>query len=316
MPDSQLPPIWGPAYDERDLDAVLSGDTATTPVALQPVVKTLAALRVAATGRELSGEAAARAAFRELATATVPPPTGIAPPPPAGAAWTAAAEHPAVTAHTLILGPPDDRRRSAGRRRHRHRRPAPGGLRKPGIAVAFAASAALIVVAVAVTCVLGGVGSITSSFGRQPASASASAGAARPSPGSQALLATGAASERNSSLKTTTPTPAATPHPTPDPGSMCRQYFEYVVHPTPGGQAGERALYGQLGKLAGGDSSFGIRGYCLRVLDNAFAGKGPRPAGPYGGGHGGPGWQDPGTGSLGAPAGGLGGDPAIGVGGR
>jgi hypothetical protein len=283
MPDSQLPPLWGPAYDERDLDAVLSGDTASIPVALQPVGSTLAALRAAATGRELSDEAAARAAFRAFATATMPPPATV-PPPPAGAAWTAAAEHPAVAAHTLILARPDDRRPSAGRRRHRHRRPASSGVRKPGIAVTFAA-AALIVVAAAVTGVLAGVGSFTSSFGRHPASASASARAARTSPGSQALLATGATSERTASPKTTGPAPA-TPRPTSDPGSMCRQFFEYLMHPTPGGAASERALYGQLGKLAGSDSSFRIRGYCLRVLDTPFAGKGPWPAGPYDGGHG------------------------------
>jgi hypothetical protein len=304
MPDSQLPPLWGPAYDERDLDALLSGDTAGTPVALQPVVSTLAALRAAATGRELSDEGAARAAFRAFATATVPPAT--VPPPPAGAAWTAAAEHPAVTAHTLILARPDDRRPSAGRRRHRHRRPAPSGVRKPGIAVTFAAAAALIVVAAAVTGVLAGVGSFTSSFGRQPASASASARAARPSPGSQALLATGATRARTASPKTTGSAPA-TPHPTSDPGSMCRQFFEYLMHPTPGGAASERALQGQMGTLAGSDSSFKIRGFCLRLPDNPFAGKGPWPAGPDGGGHGAQGSQNPETGSLGPGAGGQGG---------
>ena len=31
MPDSQQPPFWGPAYDERDLDALLSGEAASTP---------------------------------------------------------------------------------------------------------------------------------------------------------------------------------------------------------------------------------------------------------------------------------------------
>jgi hypothetical protein len=313
MPDSQLPPLWGPAYDERDLDALLTGDTAGTPVALQPVVSTLAALRAAATGRELSDEAAARAAFRAFATATVPPP-GTVPPPPAGAAWTAAAEHPAVTAHTLILARPDDRRPSAGRRRHRHRRPAPSGVRKPGIAVTFAAAAALIVVvAAAVTGVLAGVGSFTSSFGRQPASASASARAARPSPGSQALLATGATSERTASPKTTGPAPA-TPRPTSDPGSMCRQYFEYFQHPVPAGAAGERSLYGQLVKLAG--SGFKIVGYCLHLPDKPLAGKWPWPwpTGAFGGGHGPNGWQNPGTGSPGTGTGGQGGPSGVGDG--
>ena len=302
MPDSQQPPLWGPAYDERDLDALLSGDTAGTPVALQPVASTLAALRAAATGRELTDEAAARAAFRAFTTATAP----------AGAAGTAAAEQSAVAAHTLVLTPPSAGRPSAGRRRHRHRRPAPGGVRKPGIAVALAAAAALIVVAVAVTGVLTGFGSITSSFGHQAASASASARTARPTPGSQAVLATGAAPERTpATQKATSPTPTAS-HPTPDPTPMCRQYFEDLMHPVPSGAAGERVLYGELGKLAGSDSSFKIRGFCLRVLGNRFAGKDPRPAGPYGGGHGVPWWPNPGTASPSPGTGGQGGDPGVG----
>jgi hypothetical protein len=290
MPDSQLPPLWGPAYDERDLDAVLSGDMASTTVALQPVVSTLAALCAGATGRELSDEAAARAAFRAFGTA--PPP----PPPPAISPW-AAAEHPAVPARTLVLTPADDRRQPAGRRRHRHRRPAPGGVRKRGIAVTLAASAALIGVAVAVTYVLGGVGSITSSFGRQPASASGPARSARPSPGSQGLLASGATSERTASPRTTAPATAA-PRPTSDAGSMCRQYFEYFQHPTPGS-----------------GSLFRIHGYCRRVPGNPPAGQGPWPTGTYGGGHGAQGWQNPGTGSLGPGTGGPVGSPGGGLGG-
>ena len=299
MPDSQLPPLWGPVYDERDLDAVLSGDVASTPVALQPVVSTLAALCAAATGRELADEAAARAAFRAFAT---PTPT---PPPPAMAPGTAA-EYPAVPARTLVLTPADDWRQPAGRRRHRHRRPAPGGARKRGVAVTFAAPAALV--AVAVTCVLGGVGSITSSFGRQPASAGASARSARPSPGSQGLLASGATRERTARPKTTAPA-AAAPRPTSAASSMCRQYVEYFQHPTPGSASGERALDGQRGKLAGSGSSARTHGYCRRVLANPPAGMGPRPTGTYGGGHGALGGQNPGTGSLGPGTGGPVGSP-------
>jgi hypothetical protein len=288
MPDSQLPPPWGPAYDERDLDAVLSGDTAGTPAALQPVVNTLAALRAAATGRELTAEAAARAAFRAFAEA---PKTG------AGPAWTAAAEHPAVTAHTLILGPPDDRRPSVGRRRHRHRRPASGGVRTPRVAVTVAASAALIVVAVAVTGVLTGFGSITSSFRHQAVGASASARTARPTPGSQAVLASGAAPERTATPKATSTAPAV-PGPTPDPRSMCHQFFEYFLHPAAADAAGERALYSQLANLAG--SGVKVYGYCLHLQGKPLAGMRPRPwpTGTFGGGHGPSGWPSLGTGSL------------------
>ena len=41
MPDSILPPWWGPApFDERDLDAVLSGEMTDIPAVLRPVVPT------------------------------------------------------------------------------------------------------------------------------------------------------------------------------------------------------------------------------------------------------------------------------------
>ena len=59
MPDSQQPPFWGPAYHERDLDALLSGKAGNTPAALRPVESTLAALRAAPAPRELSSEATA-----------------------------------------------------------------------------------------------------------------------------------------------------------------------------------------------------------------------------------------------------------------
>lgn len=275
MPDSQLPPLWGPADDERDLDALLSGDWASIAVALQPVVSTLAALRAAATARELSDEAAARGAFRAFSTATAAPPATLPPP--------------------------------AGRRRHRHRRQASGGGRTPGLAVTLAAAAALIVVAVAVTGVLTGFGSITSSFGRQPASASASARTARPSPGSQAVLASGAAPERTATPKPT-PTASGTPNPTSEADSMCRQYFEYFLHPAAAGAAGERALYWQLAKSAG--SGVKILGYCLHLPGKPLAGMGPSPTGTFGGGHGPNGWQYPGAGGPGAPAAGGPGAPA------
>ena len=97
MPDSQLPPHWGPAYDERDLDALLSGQTGSTPPALRPVESTLAALRADATGRELAREAAARAAFRAFAPAR----PSVAP-----TAWTTGPEPAAVSAHTLVLPRP------------------------------------------------------------------------------------------------------------------------------------------------------------------------------------------------------------------
>jgi hypothetical protein len=250
MPDSQLPPLWGPAYDERDLDALLSGQTGSTPAALRPVESTLAALRADATGRELAREAAARAAFRAFAPA-------------------------AVTAHTLVLPPADGRLRPAPQRRHRHRRSAARGARRPGLVVTGVAATALVAVAVAVTGALtGSIGELTS-FGRQPASASASARATAHSPGTQGPLVTGAARVPTPRPKKPTASAHASPRPTSGPGSLCREYFEYPEHPLPGGAAEWFALGRQLSKLAGGP--FGVYGYCLRYLDNPLAGRGGWP---------------------------------------
>ena len=91
MPDSPQPPFWGPAYHDRDLDALLSGDPGNTPAPLRPVESALAALRAAPTGRELSHEVAAMAAFRAIVRPGVP--------------WTLPAEHGTAAADTLILPP-------------------------------------------------------------------------------------------------------------------------------------------------------------------------------------------------------------------
>jgi len=284
MPDSQVPPIWGPAYDERDLDALLSGETGSTPAALQPVEGTLAALRGAATRRELSDEAVARAAFR--AFVPVSPTTGPLP-------WGAEAEPAAVSSHTLVLSPADHRQQPAAR--HRHRRRTGRSARRPSIAVTGAAAAALIVVAAVTGALTGSIGELTS-FGRQPASASASARATGQSPASEGVQVTGAARDRIPTQKTTAPAPPA-PRPTPDPRSLCREYFEDFGHPGQDAGAAWVALNEQLSKLAG--DSFKIPGYCLRIGD-PFAGKGGWPtAGPAGGG-GAPGRANPPGGSLGA----------------
>jgi hypothetical protein len=280
MSDSQVPPIWGSAYDERDLDALLSGETWSTPAALQPVESTLAALRGAATRREFADEAVARAAFR--AFVPVSPTTGPLP-------WAAEAEPAAVTSHTLVLPPADHRQQPAAR--HRHRRRTASSARRPRIAVTGAAAAALIVVATAVT---GAIGELTS-FGRQPASASASARATGHSPGTQGVLVTGAARDRIPTPKASAP-PA--PRPTPDPSSLCREYSRDFEHPTQDAGAAWNALNGQLSKLAGGSSKM-IPGYCLALGYPPASKGGWPPAGPAGG-DGAPGWPNPASGNLGA----------------
>ncbi len=73
MSESPPPSTWGLApYDDRDLDAVLSGETAGVPEPLLPVAGALAALRAAPARAELAGEAAALAAFREHRAAAPP----------------------------------------------------------------------------------------------------------------------------------------------------------------------------------------------------------------------------------------------------
>ncbi len=311
MPDSQVPPLWGPAYDERDLDALLSGETGSIPLALRPVQSTLAALRVAATGRELSGEAAARAAFRAFAPAPVPVPWTAAPPAPAPVPWRA--QEPAtVTAHTLILRAADERRPA----RHRHRRPAARGARKPRIAVTSVAAAALIVAAVAVTGTLtGSIGKLTS-FGHQPARASASARAAGQSSRPPQVL--------GSAKPTPDPTLSATapssPRATSGPGSLCREFFGYYFeHPGQRGGTAQITLGRELSTLAGG--RFKVFGYCLRYLDPSWDKAVSPPGGDYPGYHGTRGLGNPGpanlgTGSQGSGTGGQrqGGDPGAGSG--
>jgi len=310
MPDSQVPPIWGPAYDERDLDALLSGETGSTPEALQPVEGTLAALRGAATRRELADEAVARAAFR--AFVPVSPTTGPLP-------WAAGAEPAAVTSHTLVLPPADHRQQPAAR--HRHRRRTAKSARKPSLALTGAAAAALIVVATAVTGALtGSIGELTS-FGRQPASSSASARATGGAPGSQGVLETGAARDRIPSPKPTVSAPPA-PRPTPDARSLCREYFEYFGRPGQDARAAWITLNRQLSTLAGGPGK--IVGYCLHILGVPFAGKGEGPSvgGPVGG-DGATGPANPANGGLGPASqgsqpsgtsdGGRSADPGVGV---
>jgi hypothetical protein len=111
MPDSIPPPLWGsPPFDERDLDALLAGDSAYVPVALRQVADALTALRAAPSPAELRSEAAIMAEFRAL-----------------GAFGAVGAGEPARTAMpmvadgaapTIVLPAGTE----SGRRRRRHRR--------------------------------------------------------------------------------------------------------------------------------------------------------------------------------------------------
>src|SRR5437899_4972229 len=128
MPANLLHPSWGSApFDERDLDAVLAGETADVPYALRPVADALASLRAAPAPCELRGEANAMAQFRELGQGQ--------------------AARDAEPAPTLLLPAQDaGRRRRAARHRGSRRVSRPG--RRNGALLATGAAAAIVAAAV------------------------------------------------------------------------------------------------------------------------------------------------------------------------
>lgn len=132
MPDSPLPPGWGPApFDERDLDAVLSGETTDVPVALRPVADALAALQAAPMPAELRGQAIIMAEFRALAEFR--------------AAGQAQDGRTGDLAQTLVLSVPREgpARRRAPRHRAR-RRAAPAATWRVGTLIGAAATAVVL----------------------------------------------------------------------------------------------------------------------------------------------------------------------------
>jgi hypothetical protein len=265
MPDSEQPPFWGPAYHERDLDALLSG-ARNPPVALRPVESTLAALRAAPTRRELSDEAAARAAFRALASPQ--------------AQWAARAEHATVTQHTLVL-PPVDRRRPRTAR-HRRRR-ATWEAHRSAIAITGVAAVALIVIAVAMAgAIPGSIGQMMS-LGGHPTSAGSPAaksgrtpvslegtGASTPTP-SPEVTGTGTATSAAASIATGTATVG--PRVTSGPGTLCRELFERSVQQS---RTTWLALFAELSRMAGG--RYQVFGYCLRNLGSSYSAKAQWPS--------------------------------------
>jgi hypothetical protein len=283
MPDSPLPPIWGPLCNERDLEALLSGESygwsgvSGPPEDLHPVAGALAALRAAPARSELSGEARARAMFRATSSPVrVPAPwaadtehgtvTAAAVPVPRAADT----EHGTVTARTLVPSPGDRHQRHGARHRHR-RGTRTWAVRRPAIAAAGAVAIAVIaVIAVAVTGVL--PGSATRSH---PVSAGTpSAVAAEPSASQR--VEGGALVE-----PPIRPTPAASasssaPHTTPSPGTLCREYYSFLAHQEPSASlAAEAALGEKLDALAGGHSR--VFTFCFRYLDYLSWGKAPEP---------------------------------------
>jgi hypothetical protein len=251
MSDS-LPPNGGlDPFDGPDLEGLLSGENVRLPDGMRPVARTLAALRTVPTRAELSGEEAARAAFREI---MVP-------------AWSESP--PPVAAHTLILptraADPEPRPglRPGPRRRPAHRRPPRRGRWRSRAMVAAAGGAAAVVLVGGI--VLAGVFSGGSGTpGLAGHSSSASSAAPRTSPaGSNGVMGTA------SKEATASPSPS---HPAGQqsssggnagPSELCRQYLDLIARGPRADRATERDDLRQLSSLAGG--AWHVFGYCVQL---------------------------------------------------
>jgi hypothetical protein len=282
MPDSLLPPGWGFApFDERDLDAVLSGKTADVPVALRPVADVLAALCAAPVPAELYGEANAMAEFRAL---------GLGP-----------AGRPAPT--MLLEALPAGTRARPGRQPARHRvRPARRHpLRRAALrptVLSAVAAAAVIVLAVLVT------GNFAGPLRDIAHMASPSAGASFPKGPTGHSAAPGPETTSAGLEPTASPSVPHSTAPAQSPSQTCRAYYSYYKHPEGLSYwATQQSLWDQLIKLTGTDNWFKVNQYCAPyvrdLVPNAPAGQGQAPPAPV---HPGQGNTD--NGGLGQQAGG------------
>jgi len=264
MPDSLLPPSWGPAsFDERDLQTMLARETADGPVA-----DLLAALRAGPVPAELYGEASAMAEFRALGLGQ--------------------ARSPASTMPLEAL--PAGSRARPGRRAARHRvRTARRHSLRPAVLSAVAA-AAVIVGAVLVT------GNFAGPFRAIAHMASPSAGASFPK-SSTGHSAAPRVEISSSALETTPPPSAAysTP-PAPTPGEICHAFYTGLIHPGLSAWATQESLWEQLTKLAHSSSSVQVFRYCAPYVKDLF------PAGQNQAPHPGPGYQNSLGQQDGAPA--------------
>jgi hypothetical protein len=283
MPDSLLPPGWGPPpFDDRDLDAVLAGETADIPLALRPVADLLGTLHAPPTLAEFRGEATAMAEFRVLGLGQAARPAGLA---------------PTLQLQALPAGPP--RRRPAAR--HRIRRRAPGRVSRVAGTLTAVAAVAALVAAVAFTGNL--PGPIQRLAGRTAAPSAAH------SPGNSASPK----AETRSAAVEPTSYPAVTPSAStaqPEPSTTCRTYFGYLKRPgPPSSWRAEMSVWQWLTKLAGSQNPLKVYSYCASYVTSPF----PHwsawmaeypPTGPYPGtgdqGNTQPGSQNGGAGSAGS----------------
>jgi len=258
MPDSLPPPGWGPApFDERDLDAVLDGNTADVTVALRPVAEALAALRAGPAAAELYGEADAMAEFRSLGLGQ--------------------AGRPATTMplEALPAGAParPGRRPARHRVRPARRHPLRRAVLRPAV-LSAAAAAAVIVVAVLVPGNFAGPLRVIAHM------ASPSAGASFPKSSTGRSTAPGVETTSAGLETTSPPSPAqSTASPQSVLSNSCRAYYSYYQHPEGlSSWLTELSLWDQLTKLVGTDKRTKVYQDCAPYVKDLFPGGVPAAA--------------------------------------
>lgn len=243
MPDSLQPPGWGPPpFDDRDLDAVLAGETADIPPALRPVVDVLGTLHAPATRAELRGEAAAVAEFRALGLRQAARPAGLT---------------STLELQMLLADPPP--RRVA---RHRVRRRGPGRVSR--LAGTLTAVAALVVLVAAVALTGNLSGPIQRLTGRTAAQSTSHPTGNSASP----------KTETRSAAVEPTSYPPVTLSATPtqsERSAICREYFGYLKRPEPlSTWAAEASVWQRLTKLAGSGNLERVYDYCAPYVTSLF----------------------------------------------
>ena len=256
MSDS-LPPNGGPGpFDGWDLEGLLSGENVRLPDGMRPVARTLASLRSAPMPAELSDEARARAAFREIMLAGrsgSAPPGGVP-----GDARTLILPARAADSGPHVVPRP--------RPRHAHRRPPRRGRwgARALVGAAGGAAAVVIVGGIALAGVFSGGNGHPGVPGSSSGGTSAAPQATHPAPNG----VEGTASKE----PTASPTPSHSAgqqsssgaNTSPGPSELCRQYLDFIGHQgSRSDQAAERDDLQRLSNLAGG--AWHILGYCMQL---------------------------------------------------
>jgi hypothetical protein len=237
MSDNLLPPSWGSApFDERDLDAVLAGETADIPDALRPVADALATLHAAPAPSELRGEANAMAQFRELGQGQ-------------------AARH-AEPAPTLPLPRQADGQRRRTARHRGPRRVSIPGRRRNGALLATGVAAAIVAAAV----FTGSLPDPIAHLARIPTNSPSAAHDTRNSSSPNVETSTAARDATGSPSATG---PAASGQ---SKAAVCRAYYGYNKHPV--SSAAQVSLWKQLRELAGTKDRHKMYQYCAPYLGN------------------------------------------------